>query len=142
MHTSNSKIGRPWLAELCASQADLPPAVAEEGCGHQDIEAATIRLENSRAALFLAAGTDDGLWPAAYSSERVQSRLKRLGFDRAVVVELHPTGHLIMGSGWAPTTQFQRSTGWLPGGNAELDSKAQRAVWPAFLEFLKNALND
>jgi hypothetical protein len=101
-----------------------------------DVPAATIPIERSRAALFVAAGTDDGLWPAAYSSELIQRRLAQRRPDTLAVFEVHATGHLVMGTGWGPTTQFQRSTGWLQGGNARLDAQAQRAIWPAFLDFL------
>jgi dienelactone hydrolase len=102
----------------------------------EDVAAATIALEKSRAAVFVAAGTDDGMWPAAYSADRLKRRLSRRDSDLPSVIEVYPTGHLVMGSGWAPTTQFQRSKGRLQGGNAALDAQAQRAIWPAFLRFL------
>lgn len=86
--------------------------------------------------MFVAAGTDDGMWPAAYSAERLRERLSRRDPGLPSVVEIHTTGHLVMGSGWGPTTQFQRSRGRLQGGNAALDAQAQRAIWPAFLHFL------
>jgi dienelactone hydrolase len=101
-----------------------------------DVPAATIPIERSRAAFFIAAGTDDALWPAAYSSELIQRRLARRTPDTSAVFEIHATGHLVMGTGWGPTTQFQRSSGWLQGGNARLDAQAQRAIWPAFIRFL------
>jgi dienelactone hydrolase len=104
------------------------------------VELARIPIERSQAAVFVAAGIDDGLWPAAYSAEQLRRRLRlRLGAASSSF-EIHPTGHLVMGSGWAPTTQFQRSKGRLLGGNARLDAEAQKRIWPAFLEFLATHL--
>jgi dienelactone hydrolase len=102
-----------------------------------DVPAATIPIERSQAAFFVAAGTDDGVWPAAYSAELIQRRLAQRRPDTSAVLEIHATGHLVMGTGWGPTTQFQRSAGWLQGGNARLDAQAQRAIWPSFLSFLE-----
>jgi dienelactone hydrolase len=105
-----------------------------------DVERARIQIESSTAAVFVAAGIDDGLWPAAFSAEELRRRLARRGGDSSSVFEIHPTGHQVLGSGWGPTTQFQRLTGRLQGGNARLDAEAQRVIWPAFLKFLDRNL--
>lgn len=104
----------------------------------EDVDAAMIEIERSRAAIFVAAGTDDGMWPAAYSAERLRARLAQRDPRLAAAFEIHPTGHLVFGTGWAPTTQFQSQTGRLQGGNARLDAEAQRVIWPAFLRFLRD----
>jgi dienelactone hydrolase len=101
-----------------------------------DVELARIPIERSQAAVFVAAGIDDGMWPAAYSAEQLRRRLAPRDGGATSWFEIHPTGHQVMGSGWGPTTQFQRPTGRLPGGNARLDAEAQRIIWPAFLKFL------
>lgn len=106
----------------------------------RDVEAARIPIERSRAAIFIAAGTDDGMWPSAFSAEQLRRRLALRGAALTAIFEIHPTGHLIMGSGWRPTTEYQRSTGRLQGGNPRLDAEAQRIVWPAFLKFLDQHL--
>jgi hypothetical protein len=46
------------------------------------------------------------------------------------------TGHLVLGTGWAPTTSFQRVTGALQGGSPVLDAAAQARAWAALLAFL------
>lgn len=104
----------------------------------EDVAAATIKIERSRAAIFVAAGTDDGMWPAGYSAERLRDRLAHRDPRLGAAFEIHPTGHLVMGTGWAPTTQFQSQTGRIQGGSARLDAEAQRIIWPAFLRFLRN----
>ncbi|HYE43563.1 MAG TPA: acyl-CoA thioester hydrolase/BAAT C-terminal domain-containing protein [Caulobacteraceae bacterium] len=102
-----------------------------------DIEQARIRMERSRAAVFIAAGQDDGMWPSAYAAEQLRTRLERRDPRLPVQIELAPTGHQILGAGWSPTTAFQRPTGLRHGGDARLDSEAQRAIWPRFLAFLE-----
>ncbi len=105
-----------------------------------DVEAARIRIERSRAAIFIAAGTDDGMWPSAFAAEQLRRQLATRDTGLVASFAIHPTGHLIMGNGWGPTTEFQRSVGRLQGGNARLDAEAQRIVWPAFLMFLDQHL--
>jgi dienelactone hydrolase len=105
-----------------------------------DVEQAAIPIDQSRAAVFVAAGTDDGMWPAAYSAEKLRQRLQQRDRSLAAVFEIHPTGHLVMGSGWGPTTQFQKTAGRLQGGNARLDAEAQKVIWPSFLSFLNTHL--
>jgi uncharacterized protein len=108
--------------------------------GCPDVEAATMPIERSNAAIFVAAGIDDGMWPSAYAAEAIRERLKLRGAGQRAIFEIHPTGHQIMGTGWGPTTQFQRTTGYLQGGNAQLDAQAQKEIWPSFLKFLENSL--
>lgn len=124
--TGSSRLTEVHLELLAEFPDDVPPA--------------TIPIEKSRAAVFVAAGTDDGMWPAAYSAERLRRRLGGRDPSLTSVFEIHPTGHNVMGSGWGPTTQFQRTTGRLPGGNARLDAAAQKIIWPRFLEFLERHL--
>lgn len=121
--TGSSRLAEPHLESLAEFAEDVP--------------AATIPVEMSAAAVFVAAGIDDGMWPAAYAAERLRQRLIRRDPGIPAMFEIHPTGHQVMGSGWGPTTTFQRATGRLQGGNARLDAEAQRVIWPAFLRFLE-----
>jgi len=102
-----------------------------------DVERATIPIERSRAALLLVAGVDDGMWPSAYSVDRIAARLARHRYDRPIKIVRLPTGHQVMGTGWAPTTAFNRPTGRLQGGDPQLDAHGQAEAWPQLLEFLK-----
>lgn len=105
-----------------------------------DVDTARISLDRGQAAVFVAAGLDDGMWPAAYSAEQLRRNLERRNPTLPSVFEIHPTGHQVMGNGWNPTAQFQRSTGRLHGGNARLDAQAQKVIWPSFLHFLDRHL--
>jgi hypothetical protein len=102
-----------------------------------DVERATIPIERSRAALLLVAGIDDGMWPSAYSVDRLEARLARYRYDRPVKIVRLPTGHQVLGTGWAPTTAFNRQTGRLQGGDPQLDAHGQAEAWPQLLEFLR-----
>jgi dienelactone hydrolase len=106
----------------------------------QDVPRATIPVERAHAALFLAAGVDDGVWPAAYAVERIAARLKAAGYRHPVQLEVVLTGHQLLGTGWAPTTAFQRGVGRLQGGTAALDAAAQAALWPRLITFLRTHL--
>lgn len=105
-----------------------------------DIDAARIPIEKSQAAIFIAAGQDDGMWPSAYSAEQLQSRLARRRYPHPVQVEMLSTGHQILGTGWGPTTAFHRPAGRLQGGNPRLDAEAQAIIWPKLLSFLAQQL--
>lgn len=102
-----------------------------------DVESATIRIERAQSALLLVAGIDDGMWPAAYAVDHITARLTRERYKHPVKIVRLSTGHQVLGTGWAPTTTFNRNTGRLQGGSAQLDARAQAEVWPQLLEFLR-----
>lgn len=120
--TGSSRLTDVHLESLAAAGADLA--------------AAAIPIERSRAALLLVAGIDDAMWPSAHAVEQLHGRLRAAGHARPVQVAYAGTGHLVLGTGWAPTTAFQRSTGRLQGGNPALDAAAQARAWQALLAFL------
>jgi dienelactone hydrolase len=105
-----------------------------------DIEGARLRLEHTTAAVFIAAGADDGMWPSAYAAEQLRAQLVKRNPTAPFQIEVQPSGHQIMGTGWAPTTTYHAPTGLRQGGDARLDSEAQRVIWPKFLAFLDQHL--
>lgn len=105
-----------------------------------DVSAASIAVERARAAYFLAAGIDDGLWPAAYAAQRLASRLADARYAHPVQLHQVVTGHQILGTGWAPTTGFQGGAGRVQGGSAALDAAAQQRLWPRLVNFLEESL--
>lgn len=121
--TGRSRLTEPHLESLAAFAADIP--------------AARIPLERSTAALLLVAGIDDGMWPSAWSVEQLAAAARAAQPDRVVQTEYLATGHQVLGTGWAPTTAFNRPRGRLQGGTPELDARAQAVAWPKLLRFLK-----
>jgi hypothetical protein len=110
-------------------------SLAEAGTAR--IEAARFPVERGRAAILLVAGLDDARWPSTYASAQVAARMASAGqAQRLKVLELD-TGHLVLGTGWAPTTSFQRVTGALQGGSPLLDAVAQAKAWAALIDFLE-----
>ena len=104
------------------------------------IAPATIPVERSRAAMLLVAGIDDAMWPSAHAAGQIEARLARARPPRSAQVEYLATGHQVLGTGWAPTTAFQRGAGRLQGGNAALDAAAQAQGWTRLLAFLSRHL--
>lgn len=106
----------------------------------EDIEPARLRIERSRAAIFLAAGSDDGMWPSTYAVEQLGKRLALRDPGLISRIEIVATGHQILATGWSPTPMFNRPTGHLQGGDARLDAEAQAILWPRLLAFLERTL--
>ena len=113
-------------------------SLAEAGTAR--IDAARIPVERGRAAILLVAGLDDARWPAAYAAAQIAKRMAAAGQDARLQVLDAATGHLVLGTGWAPTTSFQRSTGALQGGSPALDAVAQARSWAALLAFLESSI--
>lgn len=120
--TGRARLTEPHLESLAVFAADIPAAV--------------IPIERSAAALFLVAGLDDGMWPSAWSVEQLAAAARAARPDRVVETEYLPTGHQVLGTGWAPTTTFNRPRGRLQGGTPELDARAQAVAWTKLRRFL------
>ncbi len=121
--TGRSRLTEAHLESLAEYAADVP--------------AASIPVEQANAAFFLAAGIDDGMWPAAYAAERLAARLQAAGYRHPVQLERVDSGHQLLGTGWAPTTAAQGGRGRLQGGSAALDAAAQALLWPRLIDFLR-----
>jgi dienelactone hydrolase len=104
------------------------------------IAAATIKVERSRAAFLLAGGGDDQTGASGDSVARIAERLRDHHYPRPVEVLIYPeAGHLIVGTGWLPTTSHNSGPSQ-DGGNAEADAKAQEDSWFKMLAFFRREL--
>jgi len=124
--TGGSRLTEPHLESLAVHAAD--------------VAAARIPVERSAAALLLVGGLDDGMWPSAYAIEEIVAAVRATQPGQPVEIELSPTGHQVMGTGWEPTTTFNRPRGRLQGGSPELDARAQAASWAKLRRFLAEQL--
>lgn len=106
----------------------------------EDAAAARIPVERTAAALLLVAGSDDGMWPSALAVEKIAAAARAAHPGRMVETEILPTGHQVLGTGWAPTTTFNRPRGRLQGGSPELDARAQAVSWARLRRFLAEQL--
>ena len=120
--TGSSRLTDVHLESLAEAGAHVAPAA--------------IAIERSRAAMLLVAGIDDAMWPSAHAAAQLHARLRAAGYARPVQLEYATTGHQVLGTGWAPTTAFQRTAGRLQGGAPALDAAAQARTWAALLAFL------
>lgn len=124
--TGRSRLTEPHEESLMIHAADVP--------------AARIPIERSGAALLLVGGIDDGMWPSALSVRAIAEATHAAPAGRVVEIELLETGHQVLGTGWSPTTTFNRPRGRLQGGNPELDAAAQAEGWAKLLGFLERQL--
>jgi dienelactone hydrolase len=111
-----------------------------EAASPEALEAATIPIERSHAALLLMGGGDDEFWDSGASVERAAARLKRARYPHAYQILLYPgAGHAFVGTGWRPTTS-DNTDPVQDGGTPEADAHAQADSWIKMLDFLKHTL--
>lgn len=91
----------------------------------EDVPAATIQVEDTRAEIILVAGAGDLLWPSETAAHAIAARLRRHGRE-AVIVE-HPTaGHSPVFPG-EPQLPEPAARAW--GGTPEADRELGAAAW-------------
>jgi dienelactone hydrolase len=104
------------------------------------LAAAAIPVERSHAAFFLAGGGDDQTGASGRSVTAIAERLRRAHYPRPVDARVYPeAGHLIVDSGWRPTTTHNSGPSQ-DGGNAEADARAQADSWQGLIAFLAREL--
>lgn len=105
------------------------------------LAAAAIAVERSRAAFLLAGGDDDQTGASGRSVEAVAARLRRAHYPRPVEAHVYPeAGHLIVDSGWRPTTTHNQGPSQ-DGGTPAGDARAQADSWGRLIAFLARELH-
>jgi len=100
--------------------------------------AARIRVEDFKGPMFVAGGGDDQMWNSGAMAQNIVER--RLEAGRRTVSLIFPDGgHMLNGTGWEPTTQYDTGAFKL-GGTAEGNARAQAEVWREAVAFLQRAL--
>jgi dienelactone hydrolase len=104
------------------------------------LAAAAIPVERSRAAFFLAGGGDDTAGASGRSVALVADRLRRARYPKPVDARVYPeAGHLIVDTGWRPTTTHNNGASQ-DGGTPAADARAQADSWAGLIAFLARAL--
>lgn len=101
---------------------------------------ARIPVERFRGKLMVIAGQDDQLWNSAMMSHNIAERRASAGLSTDALI-YSDAGHILSGTGWAPTTHYNAGlvqNGGTPAGNAA----AQADAWPKMIAFLTRALGD
>lgn len=107
----------------------------------QELEAARIKLENSHAELLLLGGMDDQTGDSGASVLRAKQRMAREPYAHGFEAVAYPeAGHLIVDTGWRPTTTHNAGPSQ-DGGTPEADARAQADGWSRMLEVLKRRLS-
>jgi len=110
------------------------------------IPAATIKVENSKAAFLLIGNPGDGVWPSDVLSQISIERLKAHNHHRTFkLLSYHNGGHMLVPYPYYPTTLRQF---YLPtvgvweglGGTPEGAAAAAADSWPKVIEFLHDEL--
>ena len=124
--------GKVELARIArASRAAASPAA---------VEAATIAVERSHAALLLIGGGDDRLGDSGASAQRTAARLHHAVYPHPHEVLVYPrAGHDLLGTGWQPVSVDSTDL-FDAGGTPEADARAQGDSWPRVLNFLERQL--
>ena len=105
--------------------------------GFKNTEKATIAIENAGGPVYLVAGTDDQVWPAADSSDAIAARMKKTQY-RCEYMREEGAGHLV-GLPYLPSAEFASNL-VLTSSNNELSSRAMIKAWHSMLKFLQTEL--
>lgn len=105
----------------------------------KNLDDAAIRVENINGPVFLVAGTDDQVWPAADFSDKIAERLKRHGHRYPCeYLREEGAGHLVC-MPYFPSAEILRKLIFTTS-NIELSSVAMIKAWHALLGFLDRTL--
>lgn len=99
---------------------------------------ARIPVERIRAALFVAGGGDDQLWPSGDMAAAIAATRQQAGLKTTALV-FPKAGHAIGGTGTGPTTHYNEGHTAM-GGQPQADAEAQAATHAALRRFFADAL--
>ncbi|ELX09433.1 dienelactone hydrolase family protein [Janthinobacterium sp. HH01] len=100
--------------------------------------AARIRVEDFKGALLVAGGIEDQMWASGMMAQNIAERRAAAGRDTVSLVYTD-AGHVLNGSGWSPTTQYDAGP-FKTGGTPEANARAQADTWRQTLAFFKRSL--
>ncbi|MDM7957137.1 acyl-CoA thioester hydrolase/BAAT C-terminal domain-containing protein [Blastomonas sp.] len=121
---------------------DLPVADPSrqfsDGLGdEQRANAASIPVEQSKAAVLLVSSRSDGIWPASQMADRIVARLRSAGFRPPVLnLQYDDASHLLMGPGPGLVHFTQGTFSVHFGGSEEGTLRARESAWEQMKLFL------
>ncbi len=129
--------GSPLPCANCSGSSDFDTWLNKLG---NDAEV-RIQAEDVHGAVFLAASSDDAIWPSARMAQEIYARLLRNHFAYPVTVVTYPhSSHDLLGTGpSSPTATYQyggQSYTVNYGGTAAGTEEARNDSWAAMLLFL------
>lgn len=98
-----------------------------------EVDAASIPVEASRAAITLVAGGDDALWPSELFARSIAARLAKSARHASLVLHAE-AGHRVL----LPGETTPRSTSHAHGGNDAADMALGEAAWDAILGLIRS----
>lgn len=100
--------------------------------------AARIRVEDFKGPLLVAGGIEDQMWASGMMAQNIAERRAEAGLETVTLVYTD-AGHLLTGSGYNPTTQYNAGPNKM-GGTPEANARAQAEIWEATMNFLARTL--
>ena len=100
--------------------------------------AARIRVEDFKGPLLVAGGIEDQMWASGAMVQNIVERRVEAKLETVALI-FTDAGHMLSGTGWSPTTQYDAGP-FKTGGTPAANAKAQAEVWQATLSFLARTL--
>lgn len=100
--------------------------------------AARIRVEDFKGPLLVAGGIEDQMWASGAMVQNIAERRVEAKLETVALI-FTDAGHMLSGTGWNPTTQYDAGP-FKTGGTPAANAKAQAQVWQATLSFLTRTL--
>lgn len=101
--------------------------------------AARIRVEDFNGPVLVAGGIDDQMWASGMMAQNIAERRSEAKLETVALIYTD-AGHVLSGTGWNPTTQYDAGP-FKTGGTPEANARAQAEVWRATIGFLKRTLD-
>lgn len=119
---------------------------ALKAASKEQIEAATIKVENIKGPVMLISGSDDRQWPCTELSDMVVQRLKEKGFAHKVIhLAYENAGHSLIHPYYTFTqsrfTHPVDGNTYLLGGTHKANICAIEDYWPKMIAFFHEAFN-
>lgn len=99
---------------------------------------ARIPVENFRGPLLVVGGHDDQVWASGMMAQNIAERRAAAGLETVALI-FPEAGHLLGGTGWMPTTQYDVGP-FKAGGTPQANAQAQARAYPETIAFLKRTL--
>lgn len=100
--------------------------------------AARIRVEDFKGPMLVAGGVEDQMWASGMMAQNIAERRSEAKLETVALIYTD-AGHVLSGTGWNPTTQYDVGP-FKTGGTPEANARAQAEVWRETVGFLKRTL--
>jgi dienelactone hydrolase len=108
----------------------------------EQLEAATIPVEDADTPVYLVSATDDQRWPSTRLSDRVVDRLNETGYPHSYRHDAFEGAGHFMVPPYLPTAGMMRDSTNIYGGSPAANARANESAWNRTRAFLSRVLSD